>query len=209
MVFREGFEPSISRLSFGGSNHLSCRNRLVGLAGVEPASSGLQPDALPVGLQSHMAGSAELESDAVCRHNPLSRRSLGPPRFTPHIMVTPVGFEPTISGLRGRRPDQLDGGAILEMRAGFEPAHNRFAICPLKPISGTASYLAGIAGLEPAIQGSKPCALAAWRYPNMVIRAGLEPVVAAVKERCPIQLDERTMCREEVPCESGNRAVQN
>lgn len=76
MVFREGFEPSISRLSFGGSNHLSCRNRLVGLAGVEPASSGLQPDALPVGLQSHMAGSAELESDAFCRHNPLSRRSL-------------------------------------------------------------------------------------------------------------------------------------
>ena len=42
-----------------------------------------------------------------------------------------------------------------------------------------------------------------------MIRAGLEPVVAAVKERCPIQLDERTMCREYLPCESGNRSVQN
>ncbi len=47
----------------------------------------------------------------------------------------------------------------LEMRAGFEPANNSFADCPLEPGSDTASYLAGIAGLEPAMPASKTGAL--------------------------------------------------
>ena len=33
----------------------------------------------------------------------------------------PAGFEPAITSLRGWRPNQLDEGIILEIRAGFEP----------------------------------------------------------------------------------------
>ena len=36
-------------------------------------------------------------------------------------MVMPVGLEPTISSLRGWRPNQLDDGTKLEIRAGLEP----------------------------------------------------------------------------------------
>ena len=58
--------------------------------------------------------------------------------------------------------------------------------------------MAGIAGVEPAMPVSKAGALTAWRYPRMVeIRAGLEPVIAAVKGLCPNHLDERTVCREQ------------
>ena len=77
-----------------------------------------------------MAESAELESDASCRHDPLSRRSLVLPGSL-SILVMPAGLEPAISSLRGWRPSQLDDGTILEMRAGFEPANNSFADCPL------------------------------------------------------------------------------
>lgn len=35
-------------------------------------------------------------------------------------MATPAGLEPAISALRGRRSNQLDGGAMVT-RAGFEP----------------------------------------------------------------------------------------
>ena len=54
--------------------------------------------------------------------------------------------------------------------------------------------MAGIAGFEPALPTSKDGALTAWLYPRIVeIRAGLEPVIAAVKGLCPNLLDERTM----------------
>ena len=65
--------------------------------------------------------------------------------------------------------------------------------------------MAGIAGFEPAIPASKAGALTAWRYPIMEIRAGLEPVIAAVKGLCPNQLDERTVGREKTPCEFTRR----
>ena len=54
--------------------------------------------------------------------------------------------------------------------------------------------MAGIVGFEPTVPASKAGALAAWRYPSiMEIRAGLEPVIAAVKGLCPNLLDERTI----------------
>ena len=54
--------------------------------------------------------------------------------------------------------------------------------------------MAGIAGFEPALLASKARALTAWLYPKIVeIRAGLEPVIAAVKGLCPNLLDERTI----------------
>ena len=54
--------------------------------------------------------------------------------------------------------------------------------------------LAGIVGFEPTVPASKAGALAAWRYPSiMEIRAGLEPVIAAVKGLCPNLLDERNL----------------
>ena len=59
--------------------------------------------------------------------------------------------------------------------------------------------MAGIVGLEPTVPASKAGALAAWPYPSiMEIRAGLEPVIAAVKGLCPNHLDERTVWQEEV-----------
>ena len=84
----------------------------------------------------------------------------------------------------------------MEIRAGFEPANNSFAGCPLKPLE--YRIMAGIAGFEPALPTSKAGALTAWLYPRIVeIRAGLEPVIATVKGLCPNHLDERTVCREQ------------
>ena len=53
----------------------------------------------------------------------------------------------------------------MEIRAGFEPAINSFADCPLKPLE--------------------------YRI-ILVIRAGLEPSITALKGLCPDRLDERT-----------------
>ena len=79
----------------------------------------------------------------------------------------------------------------MEIRAGFEPATNRFAVCPLEPLE--YRIMAGIAGLEPTMPVSKTGALATWLYPIvMVIRAGLEPSITALKGLCPDLLDERT-----------------
>ena len=79
----------------------------------------------------------------------------------------------------------------MEIRAGFEPATNRFAVCPLKPLE--YRIMAGIAGLEPTMPVSKTGALTAWLYPIIVvIRAGLEPSITALKGLCPDHLDERT-----------------
>lgn len=49
-------------------------------------------------------------------------------------MVMPAGLEPSITSLRGLRPNQLDEGTKLEIRVGFEPTSNSFAGCPLKPL---------------------------------------------------------------------------
>ena len=54
----------------------------------------------------------------------------------------------------------------MEIRAGFEPAINSFADCPLEPLE--YRIMAGIAGLEPALPVSKTGALATWLYPNLV-----------------------------------------
>ena len=110
-------------------------------------------------------------------------------------VVMPAGLEPAISSLRGWRPNQIRRRHHLEIRAGFEPANNSFAGCPLKPLE--YRIMAGIAGVEPALPASKAGALTAWLYPRIVeIRAGLEPVIATVKGLCPNHLDERTRCRE-------------
>ena len=69
----------------------------------------------------------------------------------------------------------------MEIRVGFEPAINSFADCPLKP-------------LEYRIM--------------LVIRAGLEPSITALKGLCPDRLDERTMWGAFLP-ESGNRSYQD
>ena len=79
----------------------------------------------------------------------------------------------------------------MEIRAGFEPAINSFADCPLEPLE--YRIMAGIAGLEPTVSVSKTGALTAWLYPIIVvIRAGLEPSITALKGLCPDHLDERT-----------------
>ena len=79
----------------------------------------------------------------------------------------------------------------MEIRAGFEPAINSFADCPLEPLE--YRIMAGIAGFEPAVPVSKTGALTPWLYPIvMVIRAGLEPSITALKGLCPDRLDERT-----------------
>ena len=86
----------------------------------------------------------------------------------------------------------------MEIRAGFEPATNRFAVCPLEPLE--YRIMAGIAGLEPTMPVSKTGALATWLYPIvMVIRAGLEPSITALKGLCPDRLDERTILRRSDP----------
>ena len=42
----------------------------------------------------------------------------------------------------------------MEIRAGFEPAINRFAVCPLEPLE--YRIMAGIAGLEPTGLSQRP-----------------------------------------------------
>lgn len=44
-----------------------------------------------------------------------------PVKLYPCMMVMPAGLEPSITSLRGLRPDQLDEGTKLEIRAGLEP----------------------------------------------------------------------------------------
>ena len=51
----------------------------------------------------------------------------------------------------------------MEIRAGFEPATNSFADCPLEPLE--YRIMAGIAGFEPAVPVSKTGALTPWLYP--------------------------------------------
>ena len=95
----------------------------------------------------------------------------------------------------------------MEIRAGFEPAINSFADCPLEPLE--YRIMAGIAGFEPAVPVSKTGALTSWLYPIvMVIRAGLEPSITALKGLCPDRLDERTMLGSFLPILS-NCSYQN
>ena len=68
----------------------------------------------------------------------------------------------------------------MEIRTGFEPATNRFAVCPLKPLE--YRIMAGIAGLEPTNGGVRDRSLTAWLHPNidvMVMPAGIEPAFPA------------------------------
>ena len=68
----------------------------------------------------------------------------------------------------------------------------------------------GIAGLEPAMPVSKTGALTAWLYPIMVvIRAGLEPSITALKGLCPDLLDERTRFAGSYLPASGMRCYKN
>ena len=80
----------------------------------------------------------------------------------------------------------------MEIRAGVEPAINRFAVCPLDPLE--YRIMAGIAGFEPAVPVSKTGALTPWLYPIIVvIHAGLEPSITALKGLISDRLDERTI----------------
>ena len=69
------------------------------------------------------------------------------------MMVMPAGLEPSITSLRGLRPDQLDEGTKLEIRVGFEPTINSFAGCPLQPLE--YRIMAGIVGFKPTVAGIK------------------------------------------------------
>ena len=66
---------------------------MVELAGVEPASSGLQPDALPAELRFPMAESAELESDAAVSTIRLAGGPWSSQVHSPYL-VMPAGLEP-------------------------------------------------------------------------------------------------------------------
>ena len=60
--------------------------------------------------------------------------------------------------------------------------------------------MAGIVGIEPTMPVSKTGALPSWLYPIVVvIRAGLEPSITALKGLCPDLLDERTVLRRSDP----------
>ena len=76
-----------------------------------------------------------------------------PVKLYPCMMVMPAGLEPSITSLRGLRPDQLDEGTILEIRVGFEPTINSFAGCPLQPLE--YRIMAGIVGFKPTVAGIK------------------------------------------------------
>ena len=96
----------------------------------------------------------------------------------------------------------------MEIRVGFEPTNNSFASCSLKPLE--YRIMAGIVGFEPTVPASKAGALSAWLYPIILeIRAGLEPVIAAVKGLCPNHLDERTVGGKLNFPHSGNSVVRN
>ena len=96
----------------------------------------------------------------------------------------------------------------MEIRVGFEPTNNSFASCSLKPLE--YRIMAGIVGFEPTVPASKAGALAAWPYPIILeIRAGLEPVIAAVKGLCPNHLDERTIGGKLNFPHLGNSVVRN
>ena len=96
----------------------------------------------------------------------------------------------------------------MEIRVGFEPTNNSFASCSLKPLE--YRIMAGIVGFEPTVPASKAGALAAWPYPIILeIRAGLEPVIAAVKGLCPNHLDERTVGGKLNFPQLGNSIVRN
>ena len=69
------------------------------------------------------------------------------------MMVMPAGLEPSITSLRGLRPDQLDEGTKLEIRVGFEPTINSFAGCPLQPLE--YRIMVGIVGFKPTVAGIK------------------------------------------------------
>ena len=76
-----------------------------------------------------------------------------PVKLYPRMMVMPAGLEPSITSLRGLRPDQLDEGTKLEIRVGFEPTINSFAGCPLQPLE--YRIMAGIVGFKPTVAGIK------------------------------------------------------
>ena len=90
--------------------------------------------------------------------------------------------------------EQLPTGQLHLMGWSFclQPAINSFADCPLKPLE--YRIMAGIAGFEPAVPVSKTGALTPWLYPIIVvIRAGLEPSITALKGLISDRLDERTI----------------
>lgn len=78
-------------------------NKMAGIGRLEHPRAVLETAALPVKLYPHMM----------------------------MVMVMPAGLEPSITSLRGLRPDQLDEDTKLEIRVGFEPTINSFAGCPL------------------------------------------------------------------------------
>lgn len=160
---------------------------MAGVAGFEPAHAGVRDRSLTAWLHPNVW---QGQSDSNTQPVVLETTAL-PIELYPR-MVMPAGLEPAISSLRGWRPNQLDDGTRWRYGPDSNRRNNSFAGCPLKPFE--YRIMAGIVGFEPTVPASKAGALAAWRYPSIVeIRAGLEPVIAAVKGLCPNLLDERTL----------------
>ena len=160
---------------------------MAGVAGFEPTNAGVRDRCLTTWLHPNVW---QGQSDSNTQPVVLETTAL-PVELYPR-MVMPAGLEPAISSLRGWRPNQLDDGTRWRYGPDSNRRNNSFAGCPLKPLE--YRIMAGIVGLEPTVPASKAGALAAWRYPSiMEIRAGLEPVIAAVKGLCPNLLDERTL----------------
>ena len=68
------------------------------------------------------------------------------------MMVMPAGFEPSITSLRGLRPNQLDEGTEMEI-GRIRTTINSFAGCPLQPLE--YRIMAGIVGFKPTVAGIK------------------------------------------------------
>ena len=80
-------------------------------------------------------------------------------------------------------------------QVGLEPTQDNPAHLQCAAIAARRlTHMVEPAGIEPATPVSKTGALTAWLYPIiMVIRAGLEPSITALKGLCPDRLDERTI----------------
>ena len=100
-----------------------------------------------------MAGIGRLEHPRAVLETAALPVKLYPYMMMVMVMVMPAGLEPSITSLRGLRPDQLDEGTKLEIRVGFEPTINSFAGCPLQPLE--YRIMAGIVGFKPTVAGIK------------------------------------------------------
>ena len=87
------------------------------------------------------------------------------------------------------------------MWAGFEPANNGFAGRPLKPLGHHIIFWLGRLESNQRSRGQNPVPEPFGYAPILVLPAGLEPVIADVKGRCPIPLRRGELMKQgEAPC---------